>query len=67
MNFFKKFTIKIDKVRLFKNNGHVFLSCTCKILKYYKMCENEKFQRNLSTNISKTIKYLFVFKNILES
>ena len=26
MKFFKEFTIKIGKIRLFKNNGHVFRS-----------------------------------------
>ena len=34
MKFFEKFTVKIDKICLFKNNGHVFPSCIFNILKY---------------------------------
>ena len=32
MKFFFKFTVKIDKIRLFKNNGHVLVI----LVKYIK-------------------------------
>ena len=67
MNFFLKFTVKIGKIRLFKNNGHVFRSFTCNILKYYQNVCNRKISTESFYNISNNIKYLFVFKNILQS
>ena len=36
MQYFKKLTVKMDKIRLFKKNGQVFRRCTCNILKYYQ-------------------------------
>ena len=70
--FFFQFTVKIDKIRLFKNNGHVFWSCNLQLwralatfLNISKMCKIEKFQRNLSTIFLKLLN-IYLFSKIFQ-
>ena len=67
MKFFKKFTVKIDKIRVFKNNGPLFGVALATFQNISKMYKIEKVQRNLSTIFLKLFNIYFFFQNISKS